>query len=365
MMTIFDRMHFTILAMALAAAMPAFAADDTPSPFTSPQAAMIGRPRVNASIVTEGSGTQMAKQGDLVEVEFIGWVLGENQAFTNPKGEMSRAQFRLGSQGIIQGMQLGVLGMKVGEKRTLTIPPDFAFGDKGSDKIPGNSTLRMDVTLLRILPQLKVDVTQAPPADAGEAIKAGDYAKVHYTGWLENGTKFDSSLDRGQPFEFGVGSITVINGWNLGVAGMKPGEKRTLVIPSYLAYGDRERPGIPPNSTLKFDIELLSSRPGVVVTTLKPGDEKSPAVQPGQVVQVHLKITTVDGKVIQDTQFGETLTIPLTDATHPRGLVLGMVGMKTNEQRRILIPPAWGIFVKNEAAGQTLWAEVDLVKIVK
>lgn len=92
----------------------------------------------------------------------------------------------------------------------------------------------------------------------GAEIKNGDKATVHYTGTLENGQKFDSSLDRGQPFEFSLGAGQVIKGWDLGVLGMKIGEKRKLVIPSSLGYGERGVPGaIPENATLIFEVELL------------------------------------------------------------------------------------------------------------
>ncbi len=92
----------------------------------------------------------------------------------------------------------------------------------------------------------------------GPEAKNGNKIKVDYTGTLEDGIKFDSSYDRGQPFEFVLGTGGVIKGWDLGVLGMKAGGKRKLVIPSDLAYGDRSpSPLIPPNSTLVFEVELL------------------------------------------------------------------------------------------------------------
>jgi len=92
----------------------------------------------------------------------------------------------------------------------------------------------------------------------GATAQAGQTVTVHYTGWLENGKKFDSSVDRGQPFSFPLGAGRVIKGWDEGVTGMKVGGKRKLIIPSNLGYGARGAGGtIPPNATLIFEVELL------------------------------------------------------------------------------------------------------------
>ena len=96
-------------------------------------------------------------------------------------------------------------------------------------------------------------------AGTGATPRSGQRVKVHYTGWLKSGKKFDSSVDRGEPFVFVIGAGQVIKGWDEGVATMKVGGKRKLIIPPQLAYGDRDVGGglIPPNSELTFDVELL------------------------------------------------------------------------------------------------------------
>src|SRR2546421_10041723 len=93
----------------------------------------------------------------------------------------------------------------------------------------------------------------------GPAAKAGDNVSVHYTGTLTDGTKFDSSRDRGQPLDFEIGTPRIIKGWNEGIKGMKVGGRRKLTIPPDMGYGAEEAPGgkIPPNSTLIFDVELM------------------------------------------------------------------------------------------------------------
>jgi peptidylprolyl isomerase len=95
----------------------------------------------------------------------------------------------------------------------------------------------------------------------GPAAKNGDTVRVHYVGTLTDGKQFDSSRDRKKPFDFTIGLGVVIKGWDQGVVGMQRGEKRKLVIPPSLAYGPTGRPGIPPNATLVFEIELLDINP--------------------------------------------------------------------------------------------------------
>ena len=118
--------------------------------------------------------------------------------------------------------------------------------------------------------ELKITINQNGSGDSAET---GMSVSVHYTGKLEDGTEFDSSIPRGQPFTFTLGAGQVIKGWDLGVEGMKIGEKRSLVIPPHLGYGIRGAGAtIPPNATLIFDIELLEVTMPITLRDLSPND---------------------------------------------------------------------------------------------
>lgn len=214
-----------------------------------------------------GSGSE-AVTGGAVAVHYTGWLFDENAE--NNQGEkfdssLDRGQpfeFVLGQGRVIKGWDQGVVGMQKGGKRRLIIPAELGYGARGAGKkIPPNSTLMFDIELID---SASVQIDEQKVGDGAEAVK-GAKVKVHYTGWLfdetamlNKGKKFDSSVDRGNQFEFVLGAGRVITGWDVGVKGMKVGGKRTLTIPPSMAYGARGAgENIPPNSTLIFDVELF------------------------------------------------------------------------------------------------------------
>jgi peptidylprolyl isomerase len=215
-----------------------------------------GAPASEGRLVTKDTkaGTGVAaKAGDRVTVHYTGKLTNGKQ-FDSSVGR-EPFTFILGAGEVIQGWDQGVQGMKATGKRQLTIPASLGYGARGAgEDIPPNSTLMFDVELLKID---SVTVKILKPG-SGTPTKGGDKIQVHYTGKFRDGKKFDSSLDRNQPFEVTIGRTGLIPGFTMGLIGMRPGEKREVSIPAHLGYGERGAGNvIPPNTPLVFEIELL------------------------------------------------------------------------------------------------------------
>jgi peptidylprolyl isomerase len=192
------------------------------------------------------------------------------------------------------------------------------------------------------------------------AVKAGDMVEVHYTGWLKSDqTKFDSSLDRKQPFTFQLGRMQVIKGWDEGVAGMKPGGKRRLTIPFALAYGEKGRPPvIPPKADLVFDVELLRVLDGVKIEDLKVG--AGAEAKKGDTLEVHYTgWLKSDGKKFDSSVGGQPFTFKLGAGLVIAGWDQGVAGMKVGGKRKLTIPAHLGY--GKRGAGADIPPDADLV----
>lgn len=243
--------------------------------------------------------------GDYVSVHYAG-KLFSGQVFDSSFDRGEPITFKIGIGQVIQGWEKGIPLFRTGGKGTLYLPSKLAYGERGAGGvIPPNSPLIFDVEVVETLDnatymdrqrelQLKLQAaaeakrTQQNKIDKeviekyvadnklnvqyttsgiayiitqegeGETIKPGQTATVHYTGKLLDGTKFDSSKDRNQPFPVQVGANRVIQGWEQGLQLLKKGSAATIILPSALAYGDRGAGGmIRPNTVLLFDIEVL------------------------------------------------------------------------------------------------------------
>lgn len=130
--------------------------------------------------------------------------------------------------------------------------------DKSAEKNPNQSVQAQKINKNDNNKTMELEIKTTQEGTGERQVKTGDTISVHYTGKLTDGTKFDSSVDRGVPFEFTVGQGMVIQGWEQGFLGAKVGEKRTLTIPAEMGYGSRAVGSIPANSTLIFDVELVA-----------------------------------------------------------------------------------------------------------
>lgn len=232
-----------------------------------------------------GTGTEAANT-DLVVINYTGWLYDASKSdFKGAKVDSSVDRnaplaFALATGKVLAGWDLGIVGMKAGGKRTLILPASLAYGATARDAapavgtitytaIPANAALVYDVELVSVTkattPQPVAPPTTLVSVDTvvgtGAEAVTGKTLTVKYTGYLYDGTRigdyrgvvFDSSTS----YNFVLGG-NVITGWNQGIPGMKVGGKRTLTIPPDLGYGSTVKTGIPANSTLIFDIELVA-----------------------------------------------------------------------------------------------------------
>ncbi|HEX8684606.1 MAG TPA: FKBP-type peptidyl-prolyl cis-trans isomerase [Ardenticatenaceae bacterium] len=220
-------------------------------------------------ILTEGEGEEV-EEGQMVTVNYNGWVEG-GTLFDSSEQSGQPIQFIVGDTQL-EGLNEGTVGMKVGEKRQLRIPAELAFGAEGAgDMIPPDSTIIFELELLEIqdVPEMtEVEEEEYTTTESGleytilsegegDVAETGDTVAVHYTGFFEDGSVFDSSIPRGEPLTFTIGSGQVIPGWEEGVTGMKVGELRQLRVPPELGYGAEGFGSIPPDATLLFQVELV------------------------------------------------------------------------------------------------------------
>ena len=218
--------------------------------------AHLGGDKMQIKDLTVGKG-ELVQNFDLVTVDYTG-KLTNGTVFDSSSGKAPLV-FQIGIAAVIKGWEQGIVGMRVGGKRELTVPPDLGYGNSAYGPIPAKSTLKFEVTVVKTE---RVSIAVTSPG-TGEPAKVGDTVELNYTGTFPDGKKFDSTLDKGRtPIIVPTGRGGMIPGFVQGLIGLHVGEKRKFSIPPSLAYGERGRPPeIPGNSTLVFEIEALRIYP--------------------------------------------------------------------------------------------------------
>jgi peptidylprolyl isomerase len=342
------------------------------------------------------------EQGDVVTMDYVAML--EDESVIDDSYERGEPiVFIMGSGMVVPGWEEGVAMMREGGKARLVIPPELAYGEAGlSSVIPPDAVLILEVELLSVregapneppevdpetltttsngLKYYDVEVGDGPSPEIGQAVT------VHYTGWLQDGGKFDSSLDRGEPMVFVLGAGQVVPGWDEGVASMQVGGRRLLVIPPKLGYGEQGAGGvIPPNATLIFEVELLEVQAvanaaptpvdaedyietdsGLKYYDLEAGAGASP--EPGQTVEVHYTGWLTDGtKFDSSLDRGQPFTFALGQGEVIQGWDEGVASMQVGGKRQLVIPPELGYGAQGAGGvippNATLIFEVELLDV--
>lgn len=218
--------------------------------------------------VRPGDG-DVVQSGDLIEVHYVG-LLTDGTQFDASWDRNQTFFVQIGAGNLIPGWDQGVVGMASGGRRALVIPAELGYGSNGAgDVIPADATLTFVVDVLQVVDMTPPEVPSGVDIGAeletidvtvgdGAIVEAGDVITVNYQGSLLDGTIFDSSWNRGQPFTTAIGVGQVIQGWDLGMVGMAEGGRRILLVPSALAYGSQGAGGsIGPDTPLVFVVDLL------------------------------------------------------------------------------------------------------------
>lgn len=347
--------------------------------------------------VTPGTGAVLG-MGQVAKVTFTGW-LGNGKEFDSSAQRPGDMCLLLGDPRGMTFFNEGLVGMKEGGTRRLRVLPEQGYGQQGRPPvIPPNSTLLFEIKLLQARPgatrpdtssmKLATTPTGLKWADVtvgkGPEVKAGTTAIVSYSGFLEDGTKVDSSADRCQTMPVAnVGQGPVMAGWNEGLVGMRQGGRRVLVVPGPLAYGAEGRPPIiPPDATLVFELEvtdvitfpdvskldLTTTATGLKWADVKPG--KGAEVTQGATVLVGYSGWLPDGTKF-DSGHDKGRPYPVVNVGQAQvvaGWNQGLVGMKEGGRRVLVIPPelAYGADGRPPVipANSTLVFLVDAVKVM-
>ncbi len=324
--------------------------------------------------ITEKGNGKKPMNGDKVKVHYTG-KLTNDTVFDSSVTRGQPFEFKLGAGQVIKGWDEAFLLLQVGDKATIKLPPEIAYGANANGKIPANATLIFDIQLLDVVEGLRPydvkgkDTVKLPSGvqyiivkenKAGEKAAIGTMAEFHYVGYFRDGKMFDNSFERNQPLNVKIGKKQLMPGWEEGVSMLRAGEKAKLIIPAALALGEKGYPPlIPPNTDLVMDIEMLSVKVIVppVLYDIKGLEEKSTATGlkyyeikkagsavkavAGKTVKVHYSGYLADGTMFDSSvERGEPIEFPLGQGQVILGWDEGIALMSIGDKLRLVIPYA-------------------------
>uniref|UniRef100_A0A673ANK6 peptidylprolyl isomerase n=1 Tax=Sphaeramia orbicularis TaxID=375764 RepID=A0A673ANK6_9TELE len=286
---------------------------------------------------------------DFVRYHFNGTLL-DGSTFDSSYTRKQTHDSLVGEGWLVKGMDEGLLGMCVGEIRHIVIPPFKAYGEKGSGtEIPPQATLVFDVLLVDIHnPKDNITIeNQVVPESCTRRSVVGDYIRYHYNGTFLNGVTFDTSYQRNSTYNTYIGMGYVIAGMDRALLEVCMGERRRVIIPPHLAYGDKGAGDvIPPYAVLVFDIHILdfhnpNDTVDIQVTHRPETCNETTAVN--DLVYYHYNCTLVDGtKLFSSHDYENAQEAVLGADKVIDGLDLGLQGMCLGEKRVLIVPPHLG-----------------------
>ncbi|XP_074552809.1 peptidyl-prolyl cis-trans isomerase FKBP10-like [Halichoeres trimaculatus] len=311
---------------------------------------------------------------DFIRYHYNGTLLS-GEVFDSSYSRNATYDTYLGQGDLIKGMDEGLLGMCVGERRVVIVPPFLAYGETGyGSTVPPQATLVFEVLLVDLFnpkDDLIVEVKEVPKGCTRRTV-TGDFIRYHYNGTFQDGTAFDSSYQRNSTYNTYIGVGYVIKGMDRALQGLCAGEKRRIVIPPHLAYGeDGVGDLIPGSAVLVFDIHVIDFHnpedPVQITVTHKP-QECSLTSEADDLIQYHYNCSLMDGTLLYSSDPNSPSVTTLGAYKVISGLEEGLSGMCVGERREVIVPPHWG-HGESGAGGvpgsAVLFFELELVELQK
>jgi peptidylprolyl isomerase len=342
----------------------------TKSKIVQPPAYQMHESGIQYQIIRKSGGT-LPTANDMIKVHYT--LMLEDSTIIDSSYERGEpVSFKLGAGHVIKGWDIAMTLLAEGDEANLKIPPSLGYGDKSMGDIPANSVLLFHVKIIDIVPAPKpFDVSDSNLINEtgsglkylvvekgnGRKLQPGMRVKVHYSGFFEDLSLFDSSFDKDQPIELTLGRGMVIKGWEEGLSYLSIGDKARLWIPYQLAYGEQGRGPIPPRSNLIFDLEVVDAIEPIKATPYNVGSKDTLSTESGlkyiiinggsgdypidgSIVTVHYTGYLTDGTLFDSSvERDQPFRFVLGQGQVIQGWDEGIALMRKKARYRFIVPP--------------------------